>query len=134
MSKYQDALIRHIEANPDFIQPRSRRNEILSFVREGLRDLSISRTTFSWGIPVPGNDKHVIYVWFDALTNYITALGYPEDPEGNSPSSGPPTSTSSARTSCASTPSTGPPSCWRPVCPCRKRSSPTAGGRSRGRK
>lgn len=83
MSKYQDALIRHIEANPDFIQPRSRRNEILSFVREGLRDLSISRTTFSWGIPVPDNDKHVVYVWFDALTNYITALGYPEDPEGN---------------------------------------------------
>jgi len=83
MSKYQQQLIEHIEANPDFIQPRTRRNEILSFVREGLRDLSISRTTFSWGIPVPGNDKHVIYVWFDALTNYITALGYPDDPEGN---------------------------------------------------
>jgi methionyl-tRNA synthetase len=83
MSKYQQELIRHIEQNPEFIQPRSRRNEILNFVREGLRDLSISRTTFSWGIPVPGNDRHVIYVWFDALTNYITALGYPEDPERN---------------------------------------------------
>ncbi len=83
MSKYQEALLAHIEANPDFIQPKSRRNEILSFVREGLRDLSISRTTFSWGIPVPDNEKHVIYVWFDALTNYITALGYPDDPEGN---------------------------------------------------
>jgi methionyl-tRNA synthetase len=82
MSKYQDALLQHIEANPDFIQPRSRRNEILNFVREGLRDLSISRTSFSWGIPVPGNDRHVIYVWFDALTNYITALGYPDDAEG----------------------------------------------------
>jgi len=82
MSKYQEALIQHIEANPDFIQPRSRRNEILNFVKEGLRDLSISRTTFSWGIPVPGNDKHVVYVWFDALTNYITALGYPDE-EGN---------------------------------------------------
>ncbi len=82
MSKYQEALLGHIEANPDFIQPRSRRNEIANFVREGLRDLSISRTTFSWGIPVPGNEKHVIYVWFDALTNYITALGYPEDPDG----------------------------------------------------
>ncbi len=82
MSKYQDQLLAHIEANPDFIQPKSRRNEILSFVREGLRDLSISRTTFSWGIPVPGNDKHVIYVWFDALTNYISALGYPEDKKG----------------------------------------------------
>ncbi|MFO7764976.1 MAG: methionine--tRNA ligase [Pelovirga sp.] len=79
MSKYQEQLLAHIEANPDFIQPKSRRNEILSFVREGLRDLSISRTSFSWGIPVPGNEKHVIYVWFDALTNYISALGYPED-------------------------------------------------------
>ncbi|MDT8441129.1 MAG: methionine--tRNA ligase [Desulfuromonadales bacterium] len=78
MSKYQEKLLAHIEANPDFIQPKSRRNEILSFVREGLRDLSISRTTFSWGIPVPGNDKHVIYVWFDALTNYISALGFPD--------------------------------------------------------
>ena len=83
MSKYQQALLDHIEANPDFIQPRSRRNEIVNFVKEGLRDLSISRTTFSWGIPVPGNEKHVVYVWFDALTNYITALGYPDDPEGN---------------------------------------------------
>lgn len=79
MSKYQEQLLAHIEANPDFIQPKSRRNEILSFVRDGLRDLSISRTSFSWGIPVPGNEKHVIYVWFDALTNYISALGYPED-------------------------------------------------------
>ena len=83
MSKYQEALVRHIEENPDFIQPRSRRNEILNFVKEGLRDLSISRTSFSWGIPVPGDEKHVIYVWFDALTNYITALGYPDDTEGN---------------------------------------------------
>ncbi len=83
MSKYQEQLLAHIEANPDFIQPKSRRNEILSFVREGLRDLSISRTSFSWGIPVPGDEKHVIYVWFDALTNYISALGYPTDPDGN---------------------------------------------------
>jgi methionyl-tRNA synthetase len=83
MSKYQDQLLKHIEETPDFIQPKSRRNEILSFVREGLRDLSISRTSFSWGIPAPGNDKHVIYVWFDALTNYISALGYPEDPNGD---------------------------------------------------
>ncbi len=83
MSKYQQALIDHIDSNPDFIQPKSRRNEVLNFIKEGLRDLSISRTTFSWGIPVPGNDKHVLYVWFDALTNYITALGYPDDPDGN---------------------------------------------------
>jgi methionyl-tRNA synthetase len=83
MSHYQDALLKHIEENPDFIQPRTRRNEILNFVREGLRDLSISRTSFSWGIPVPDNEKHVIYVWFDALVNYITALGYPDSGEGN---------------------------------------------------
>ncbi len=83
MSKYQEALLEHIEAHPDFIQPRSRRNEILNFVREGLRDLSISRTSFSWGIPVPENEKHVIYVWFDALTNYITALGYPDGNDQN---------------------------------------------------
>ncbi|HEY4743956.1 MAG TPA: methionine--tRNA ligase [Desulfuromonadaceae bacterium] len=78
MSKYQEQLLAHIEANPDFIQPKSKRNEIISFVKEGLRDLSVSRTTFTWGIPVPGNEKHVIYVWFDALTNYLTALGYPD--------------------------------------------------------
>jgi len=83
MSRYQEQLLAHIAANPDFIQPKSRRNEILSFVREGLRDLSISRTSFSWGIPVPGDERHVIYVWFDALTNYISALGYPRDPHGN---------------------------------------------------
>lgn len=79
MSKYQDQLLAHIEANPDFIQPKSRRNEIVSFVKEGLRDLSVSRTSFTWGIPVPGNERHVIYVWFDALANYITALGYPDE-------------------------------------------------------
>ena len=82
MSKYQGQLLKHIEEDPEFIQPRTRRNEILNFVREGLRDLSISRTSFSWGIPVPGNERHVIYVWFDALSNYITALGYPDDLEG----------------------------------------------------
>ena len=82
MSKYSDALLKHIEENPDFIQPRTRKNEILSFLKEGLRDLSISRTTFSWGIPVPGNDRHVLYVWFDALTNYISGLGFPDDAEG----------------------------------------------------
>lgn len=79
MSKYQEQLLAHIEANPDFIQPRSRRNEIISFVKEGLRDLSVSRTSFTWGIPVPGNPRHIIYVWFDALSNYITALGYPDE-------------------------------------------------------
>jgi methionyl-tRNA synthetase len=79
LSKYQDALLEHIEANPGFIQPVSRRNEIVSFIREGLRDLSISRTSFSWGIPVPSDPKHVVYVWFDALTNYLTGVGFPDD-------------------------------------------------------
>ena len=79
MSKYQEQLLAHIEANPDFIQPKSRRNEIVSFVKEGLRDLSVSRTSFTWGLPVPGNPRHIIYVWFDALANYITGLGYPDE-------------------------------------------------------
>ncbi len=77
LSAFQDRLIEHIKANPDFILPASRRNEVLSFVEGGLRDLSVSRTTFSWGVPVPGDEKHVIYVWIDALTNYISALGFP---------------------------------------------------------
>ncbi len=79
MSKYQDRLLKHIEENPDFIRPESRRNEMINFIKNGLEDLCISRTTFNWGIPVPINDKHVIYVWFDALSNYITALGYGTD-------------------------------------------------------
>jgi methionyl-tRNA synthetase len=83
MSKYADRLQKHIEDNPNFIQPVSKKNEILSFLKEGLRDLSVSRTTFKWGIPVPGNDKHVIYVWIDALTNYISALGYGTDKDEN---------------------------------------------------
>ncbi len=77
LSKYQDRLIKHIEENPDFIQPVSRQNEMLSnFLRPGLEDLCVSRTTFNWGIPVSFDDKHVVYVWIDALSNYITALGY----------------------------------------------------------
>ncbi len=79
MSKYQDRLLQYIEDHPDFIQPTARRNEMISFIKQGLEDLCISRTTFDWGIPVPINDKHVIYVWFDALTNYISALGYGTD-------------------------------------------------------
>ena len=78
LSAFQDRLIEHINANPGFIQPASRRNEVLRFIETGLRDLSVSRTTFSWGIPVPGDESHVIYVWIDALTNYISALGFPD--------------------------------------------------------
>ncbi|MGB6384642.1 MAG: methionine--tRNA ligase [Terriglobales bacterium] len=76
LSAFQDQLIRLYTEHPDFIRPDTRRNEVLSFVRSGLRDLSISRSTFTWGIPVPDDPKHVVYVWLDALANYITALGY----------------------------------------------------------
>jgi methionyl-tRNA synthetase len=76
LSAFQDQLIRLYTEHPEFIRPETRRNEVLSFVRSGLRDLSISRSTFSWGIPVPDDPKHVVYVWLDALANYITALGY----------------------------------------------------------
>ncbi len=81
LSKYQDRLLELFEKNPDFLQPETRRNEMVAFVKQGLEDLCISRSTFDWGIPVPIDDKHVIYVWLDALTNYITALGYPDEPE-----------------------------------------------------
>jgi len=79
LSAFQDQLLAYIKENPDFIAPESRRNEVLSFIEGGLRDLSVSRTTFSWGIPVPGDEKHVIYVWIDALTNYLTAAGFPDE-------------------------------------------------------
>jgi methionyl-tRNA synthetase len=79
LSAYQDRLLAHYEANPDFIGPASKRNEMLSFIRGGLKDLSVSRSSFKWGIPVPGDPAHVMYVWLDALTNYITALGYPDE-------------------------------------------------------
>ena len=78
LSAYQDRLLAHYEANPDFIGPDARRNEIISFVKRGLKDLSISRTTFDWGIKVPGDEGHVMYVWVDALTNYITGVGFPD--------------------------------------------------------
>jgi len=84
LSNYTQPLLDYYEAHPGFVQPEARFNEVKSFVREGLRDLSISRTSFRWGIPVPGDPEHVIYVWLDALTNYISALGGPA-PEGKSP-------------------------------------------------
>ena len=77
LSAWQKKLLNHYNNNKDFILPQSRRNEVVSFVKKGLKDLSISRTSFTWGIPVPGNKKHVIYVWLDALTNYLSALNFP---------------------------------------------------------
>jgi methionyl-tRNA synthetase len=79
LSQWQDALLRHYEENPDFIGPPGKRNEMLSFIRGGLNDLSVSRSSFSWGIPVPGDPDHVMYVWLDALANYMTAIGYPDE-------------------------------------------------------
>ena len=83
LSKWQEPLLKYYEDNPDFIAPLSRKNEVISFVKSGLKDLSISRTSFKWGIPVPNNNKHVIYVWLDALTNYISALDYFENNNKN---------------------------------------------------
>jgi methionyl-tRNA synthetase len=79
LSAYQDRLLAHYEAHPEFIGPATRRNEVISFVKGGLEDLSISRTTFDWGVPVPNDPKHVMYVWVDALTNYITGAGFPDE-------------------------------------------------------
>jgi methionyl-tRNA synthetase len=79
LSKYQDQLQQHIDKHPDFIQPDSRRNEVLGWLKVGLQDFSISRSTIKWGIPFPGDDKHVVYVWGDALVNYITGVGYGTD-------------------------------------------------------
>jgi len=81
LSRYTEPLLEFYANNPDFIKPEYRKNEVVKFVESGLKDLSISRTSFSWGIPVYHNSRHVIYVWFDALTNYMTAVGYPDDDE-----------------------------------------------------
>ncbi len=83
LSAYQDKLLKLYESQPDFIGPDSRKNEVVSFVKSGLRDLSISRTTFDWGVKVPGDPEHVMYVWVDALTNYITGVGFPDESDPN---------------------------------------------------
>ena len=109
LSAYQEPLLELYAEHPDFIGPDERRNEVVSFVKPGLRDLSMSRTTFDWGIPVPGDDKHVMYVWVDALTNYITARRLSRRRRPRNGITGRPTSMSSARTSSAFTRSTGRP-------------------------
>ncbi len=81
MGKYANRLLEHIENHPEFVQPQSRRNEVINFIKMGLEDLCVSRTTFRWGVPVPFNQKHVVYVWFDALINYLSAIGYGSDEE-----------------------------------------------------
>jgi len=79
LSKYQQPLLDYIEQHPEFIQPQSRRNEVVAFIKRGLHDFSISRSTQKWGLPWPGNKEQVVYVWFDALINYLTAAGFPDD-------------------------------------------------------
>ena len=81
LSKYAAAVLNHIEENPEFVQPESRRNEVISFIKSGLSDQSISRTSFTWGIPLPFDERHVMYVWFDALLNYVSAIDYGSDPD-----------------------------------------------------
>ncbi|WP_290754314.1 class I tRNA ligase family protein, partial [Exiguobacterium sp. UBA3968] len=84
ISKYTDRLLEYFEANPSFILPESRKHEMINnFIKPGLQDLAVSRTTFNWGVQVPSNPKHVVYVWIDALTNYISSLGYGTDDHGN---------------------------------------------------
>lgn len=82
LSDYADKLLEHFEKHPEFLEPEARRNEMISFIKQGLQDLCISRSSFDWGIPVPVDEGHIIYVWLDALANYITALDYPEDKDG----------------------------------------------------
>ncbi len=83
LSEYRDKLVQHYAEHPDFLQPETSRNEMLRFMEQGLEDLAVSRTSFDWGVKVPFDEKHVVYVWIDALANYITALGYPDDPNGD---------------------------------------------------
>ena len=83
LSEWQDPLLKFYEKNPDFIAPQSRRNEVIRFVEGGLKDLSISRTSFKWGVSVPGNPDHIVYVWLDALANYVSALGFPDTENKN---------------------------------------------------
>ena len=78
LSEFGDKLLKYYEDNPDFIAPKSRKNEVISFIKSGLKDLSISRTSFKWGVPVPNDEKHIMYVWLDALTNYLSALDFPD--------------------------------------------------------
>ena len=111
LSAWQDRLLAFYEAQPGLHRARTPgATRCISFVRGGLNDLSVSRTSFRWGVPVPGDPDHVMYVWLDALTNYITAAGYPGRERRRAGASGPPICTWSARTSSASTPSTGRPS------------------------
>ena len=127
LSEFEEPLLKFYDEHPDFILPVTRRNEIVTFVKGGLKDLSISRSTFDWGVPLPFDEGHVAYVWADALLAYFTGIGY-ADPEraGEFEPAGPCSTTSWARTSRASTASSGRPCSWLPACRCPSTSSATA--------
>ena len=130
LSKYADRLIDYINEHPEFIQPESRKNEMMNnFLLPGLQDLCVSRTSFSWGIPVDFDPKHVVYVWIDALSNYITGLGY--DLDGNSDpmfeNTGRRIFTSSVRILSVSILFTGQSCLWRWICLCQNRYSDIRG-------
>ena len=107
LSRFQDRLLDWYAAHPGAIVPEFRGNEALGLIRSGLRDFSVSRTSIEWGVPLPWDPKHVAYVWFDALTNYLAAVGFGTDEANASSTGGRSTTTSSARTSSATTASTG---------------------------
>ena len=135
LSAYEDRLLALYEEHPEFIAPATRRNEIVSFVKGGLKDLSISRTTFDWGVEVPGDPDHVMYVWVDALTNYLTGVGYPNvDSGGVQEVLAREPAHHRARTSHGSTPCTGRRSSCLPASNCRNESSSTGSCTTRARR
>ncbi len=120
LSKFSDALKKHIEDHPEFIQPEIRKNEILNVIEQGLEDVSVSRVGKTWGVPLPIAEGHVVYVWFDALINYISALGYGDDDTASLTNTGRRTAMSSAKISHDFIVSSGPPCSWRRTCPSRR--------------
>ena len=128
LSKYADRISEYYQSHPDFLLPHSRVNEMLNnFIKPGLNDLCVSRSSVKWGVPVPFDEKHSIYVWVDALSNYITALGYAGGDESLFEKYWPADVHMMAKRSCASTPSFGLPCSWRSICLCPSRSTVTAG-------
>ena len=126
LSAFEQRLLDYYDAHPDFVRPASKRNEALGFIRSGLRDVSITRTSFTWGVPVPWDSGHVFYVWYDALINYLTVAGYGSDPHAFAARAGERRITSWPRTSSSSTASGGPPCAWRRTSALPRRSSYTA--------
>ena len=134
LSTLQQPLLDWYEAHPDFVRPEGKRNEALGFIRSGLEDFSISRTSITWGVPIPWDPAHVTYVWFDALTNYATAVGFGTDDERFDDVVARTSTTSSARTSSGSTACTGRRCCWPPGSPRRSTSACTASCSSAARR